>query len=1658
MIDDYVSNDLFNYHYVGRKDKVDKILCMGYSEHFTGTDDREVIIDSGGGSSNNAKDIVENCKKVIILPYTTVKGGKSNYTFYVKTADYKDRGLYSEIDVDGTGTVVFPEIDLLSDCDQITYSTSSNTLSLKVNLGQNNQFTLDIKNYADQSSSKPHFVLIDKNGSNIVPKIERSDSPTMEIKSFELHSEHSLDNFDDVENHYKKILNNDKSYKVLSVIRGKVQNQSDSVVPHMVFGSLEDDIINFDQGTVFARGGKGNDVYVVGDSIGNKEVKIDNNSDDEKLDMLLMPVVKKDFSIQQCDLHLNYNNTSIQVKNYLQGHNYRHLIVMNDKGEAFIPNIQSMSCSPSSSEKGKLVPFLQATQTQNMFLLSKDFQDDHIVIDSHLEDIEKYKDKDDLLLIRESEIPFIIRMEGFYTDRSKWENISYSLWNNNDLSIFRLLENVDDVMDYKDKLRTDYERIVKEYVIDFSNSTGTIKHNQKLERDISTFVGQDEERIGVIILKNITPDRVEISSNGADLIFCDKRSNHAVNIKSWNNVKSYRISTLEFDLDLESIIIRKLDRFNLSEVRKIQDLIEKASENYKNKDKYTPKIENDFKCLVSIDSFESENKNSTYQCLGFSSLQDQISFTENFCSLEQLTEFRDKSNSTQISALSRKLQNNLSLNGYDQNVIDQCSELMITRDESNGTRISESSSKLQSTLLLNGYNQNIVGQYWVSKISAIVKNIQEFASLSQSENKLDLGGCLSERRKRSSDFCPVFLESLHNELNREESERKNIVVGENSTRVITSDHEILDIENLPIREVVINDNINRKRSLRSTLDLRKLVQQINKDLGMKPISTVIKDASDLLIKLSISATGLQQDVITVRLEDAFINKWYKKLQIIFDNAPMEIDNSLYLKPSLLISDKRIIVVTPQEVEEKNKLFISKKAGQYSYLHDKYDLIVTNAFNANIMTNNLDSSIEVSELFIIYFKDFYKEPKMKTFSIRFIDKEILLSDEIDKIYNADSIDKLNYVSSILNLQESSLPLEVSNSSDIEAQGKFKRTPLHFASEAGEWDRVRLLLDRGANIEVQDEFGYTPIFLATQSGKWSVVELLLNYGANIDAQDKEGQALLCFAVSGNNLDMVQFLLDRGASIEVQDKSGYTPILYAAQSGKWGVVKLFIDNGAKFNNETTFQGTPLHFAVQEGNLGMVQFLLDKGANIEAQDAYNRKPLHIAVDANRLNVVSLLLDRGTNLKATDMYGKTPLDLAIQKGYEDIVEVLKRKQLDLDKKLLISAEKGDLEKVRDSIRQGANVNVQSRQGWTPLFWAIQKNNFNIVELLLDNSADIKVKDNEGWTPLNWAVQLGSLDVVKHLVGRGADVNALTADGRTPYDLAINQNYREIKEYLRSKSAVPSSMLIPHVILADDNVRQRRRRHHHGDHDRHHVRLSRKLLAVYSSDQTEIATSSVERSSSWINDLFSWVKSSVGGLFYSRAALPEGTSSTTTKNSILQVNAPIDVNGTIMLLDVLIRKVTGQKYISVVDQSISSLEAQGYALNITKRFEKILNETAIKSGISVTNLNFDPVAAQSVIVGQIVSEKFFEIAKTLYSFAKEACPEFKQTDKFLDHLKSNLEEVLAKEETMILQQKVEKPSKILGQQISGKVELSKKPDTFLNGASVVKGINNVLER
>ncbi|RDD34327.1 Phosphocholine transferase AnkX [Wolbachia endosymbiont of Cylisticus convexus] len=544
----------------------------------------------------------------------------------------------------------------------------------------------------------------------------------------------------------------------------------------------------------------------------------------------------------------------------------------------------------------------------------------------------------------------------------------------------------------------------------------------------------------------------------------------------------------------------------------------------------------------------------------------------------------------------------------------------------------------------------------------------------------------------------------------------------------------------------------------------------------------------------------------------------------------------------------------------------------------------------------------------------------------------------------------------------------------------------------------------------------------------IQNLINKASEICQKRAElelNKQLLAAARDGD-FNKVKDLVSRCATLDTQDRQGWTPILLAAEAGKWSIVKFLLDNGANIDNETTYQGTPLHYAVQEGNLDIAEFLLDRGADIESQNYYNQKPLHIAVQAGRLNVVNLLLDRGANIKATDMYSQTPLDLATQKDYKEVIEVLKQKQLDLNKELLIAAGKGNLEKVKDNVRQGASIDAKYNTGRTPLHWAARNGHLSIVQYLIEKGANFSIKDN---------------------------------DGKTPLDLASWKRHDTVVQYLNR--------------IKGENKKptQRKRRHNHGDYNRYRSRLSRKPLAIDLSNQPEIAASSSTRPSSWLNSLFGWVKAK-SSLLTTNIVNPIGrwfidskdinvSNKNESYNSVAQGDlktvdfSQVDVNSTLFLLDVFIRRITGQKYISTVDQSISPLEALGYALNITEGFKRLLNETATKSGISVKNLNFDPVAVQSAIVRQIVSEKFSKISKTLYSFAKEACPEFQQTDKFLVHLRNNLK---GEKEAVLLQQKVEQTS---DQQISRKVvakELPKKPDTFLNGTSVVKGISSVLER
>jgi ankyrin repeat protein len=67
----------------------------------------------------------------------------------------------------------------------------------------------------------------------------------------------------------------------------------------------------------------------------------------------------------------------------------------------------------------------------------------------------------------------------------------------------------------------------------------------------------------------------------------------------------------------------------------------------------------------------------------------------------------------------------------------------------------------------------------------------------------------------------------------------------------------------------------------------------------------------------------------------------------------------------------------------------------------------------------------------------------------------------------------------------------------------------ASENGQIEVVKLLLDKGAKLDGQNNEGWTALIIASAQGNTEVVKLLLENGANTELKTIEGKTALDYA---------------------------------------------------------------------------------------------------------------------------------------------------------------------------------------------------------------------------------------------------------------------------------------------------------------------------------------------------------------------------------------------------------------------------------------------------------------------------------------------------------------------------------------------------------------------
>jgi len=118
------------------------------------------------------------------------------------------------------------------------------------------------------------------------------------------------------------------------------------------------------------------------------------------------------------------------------------------------------------------------------------------------------------------------------------------------------------------------------------------------------------------------------------------------------------------------------------------------------------------------------------------------------------------------------------------------------------------------------------------------------------------------------------------------------------------------------------------------------------------------------------------------------------------------------------------------------------------------------------------------------------------------------------------------------------------------------------------------------------------------------------------------------------------------------------------------------------------------------------------------------------------------------------------------------------------AAQSGDLDIVRDLLRDGADVNAAQGDGMTALHWAAHRGDLDMIEVLVYAGSNLEATTRVAeYTPLLIAARTGHGDAAVLLIDAGANPNVATTTGVTPLHLAAGAGQTQAVEALLAAGA-----------------------------------------------------------------------------------------------------------------------------------------------------------------------------------------------------------------------------------------------------------------------------------
>ena len=362
-------------------------------------------------------------------------------------------------------------------------------------------------------------------------------------------------------------------------------------------------------------------------------------------------------------------------------------------------------------------------------------------------------------------------------------------------------------------------------------------------------------------------------------------------------------------------------------------------------------------------------------------------------------------------------------------------------------------------------------------------------------------------------------------------------------------------------------------------------------------------------------------------------------------------------------------------------------------------------------------------------------------------------------------------------------------------EFGGMPLTEAAGLNDDRLVKMLLDAGAKVDSANLDDESALMLAIKNGNLSMAETLVKAGANVNKVEKfHNQTPLIYAAAAGNSAIVKLLLSKDAYVkpralytdwpsqvtseprtQYRSVGGLNALMYAireaaipASTNWWRLEPTSISRLRRAS-------APLMLALDNEHNDIAKFLMDKGAYLDVWDWWGRTPLWIAVDRKappggpaaggfgggfgggrgggqgNAGPGAGRGGRGRGGAATERDPNAPPPVSSM----EIINRLLAAGVDVNPEMNFHRP--------NAPNRGRFADNQVSTRTTPLFRAVQLNDLEVAQLLLDKGADPNI-NTMGYTPFGLvsgngpngrgggaSVNMAMMDV---LAKHGADVNA----------------------------------------------------------------------------------------------------------------------------------------------------------------------------------------------------------------------------------------------------------------------------------------------------------------